>query len=142
MAARASLLADRDEPVHRARHRAAHEQEIPLGIDLDDAQAELGEVAGAHMSGHPLAFDDARGIRPRGDRSRLAVTRVAVRLGTAAEVMAMDDALETAALRHAAHLHAIAFREDRDGDGTAGGRCLPRHVEATDDARCGLDPAL
>ena len=42
MAARPSLLADGDEAVHRTRHGAAHEQQIPRGVDFYDAQAELG----------------------------------------------------------------------------------------------------
>src|SRR5258705_8775546 len=139
MAARASLLANRDEAVHRSRHRSAHKQQIPLGVDPDDPQAELGEVAGAHMPGHALAFDDARGIRAGSDRARLAVTRVAVRLRTAGEVMAVHDALKAAALRDAADLHAIAFGEDGHRDrGTGRGR-LARDVEAADDARRRLD---
>src|SRR6266404_2622962 len=119
MAARASLLADGDEAVHRTRHRAPHEQEIALGVDLHDAQADLGEVAGAHMPGHALALDDARRVGARSDRSRLAVARITVRLGTAVEVMAVHDALETAAFGYAADLDAIACREDRDGHGGA-----------------------
>src|SRR2546422_1851079 len=142
MAARASLLADGDQAVHRAGHGAAHEQEIALGIDPYDAEAELGGVAGAHMPGHALAFDDARRIGARRDRSRLAVTRVAVRLGPAVEVVAVDDALEAAALRHAAHFHAIAFCEDGNGDGAAGGRRFAGHVKAPDHARRRLDAAL
>src|SRR2546427_9149155 len=102
MAARASLLADGDEPVHRTGHRAAHEQEIPLGVDPHDAQADLGEVAGAHVPGHPLAFDDARRVGTRSDRPRLTVPGIAVRLGAAVEVVAVHDTLEAAALGHAA----------------------------------------
>src|SRR6266545_3618676 len=114
MAARASLLADGDQAVHRAGHRAAHEQEIALGVDPHDPQAELRGVARAHMPRHALAFDDARWVRTRSDRPRLAVPCVAVRLRTAAEVMAVHHALEAAALRHAAHFHAIAFGEEAD----------------------------
>src|SRR6266436_5310237 len=139
MAARASLLADGDEAVHRTRHRAAHEQEIALGVDLHDAQADLGEVAGTHMPRHPLALDDARRIGARRDRSRLAVARIAVRLGTAMEVMAVHDALKAAALGHAAHLDAIAFREDRDGHGCARGRRLAADREPANDARRDLE---
>jgi hypothetical protein len=40
---------------------------------FDDAQADLGEVAGAHVAGHPLALDDARRVRARRDRAGLAV---------------------------------------------------------------------
>src|SRR6266487_4790591 len=142
MAARASLLADGDQAVHRARHGAAHEQEIALGVDPYHPQAELGGVARAHMPGHALAFDDARRVGARRDRSRLAVTRVAVRLGTAMEVMAVHDTLEAAALRDAADLHAIAFGEDGDGDGAAGGRRFAAHVKAPNHARRRLDAAL
>src|SRR5436190_11959080 len=139
MAARASLLADGDQPVHRTRHRAAHEQEIALGVDLHDAQADLGEVARAHMPGHTLAFDDARRVGTRSDRARLAVPRVAVGLGAAVEVMAVHDALKAAAFRHAAHFDAIAFGEDGDRHGGARGGRLTRDIEATDDARRDLE---
>src|SRR5437899_12538148 len=98
MAARASLLADGDEAVHRTRHRAAHEQEIALGVDLDDAQADLGEVARAHMAGHPLSFNNPRRIGARRDRSRLAVARVAVGLGVHMAAIAVHDTLNAAAL--------------------------------------------
>src|SRR5215510_9378057 len=139
MAARASLLADGDEPIHRTGHRAAHEQEIALGVDLDDAQADLGEVAGAHVAGHPLSFDNPRRVRARRDRSRLAVARVAVGLGAAAKVMAVHDALKAAALRDAADLHAVALGEDRHRDRAPGGRGFTRDLKATDDARRRLD---
>src|SRR5438046_2065144 len=109
MAARASLRADGDQPVHRTRHRAAHEQEIALGVDLHDAEADLGEVARAHMPGHALAFDDARRVGARSDRSWFAVPRVAVGLGAAVEVMTVHDALKAAALRQAPPFHAITF---------------------------------
>src|SRR6266705_5005570 len=142
MAARASLLADGDEAVHRTRHRAAHEQEIALGVDLHDAQADLGEVAGAHVPRHPLAFDDARRVGARRDGSRLAVARIAVRLGTAVKVMAVHHALEAAALGHAAHFDAIAFGEDRDGDRRARGGRLATDREAANDARRDLEAGL
>src|SRR3954470_4084245 len=142
MATPACLFADGDEAVHRTRHRAAHEQEIPLGIDPDDSEAELGGVAGTHMAGHPLALDDPRRIGTRGDRSRLAVPRVAVRLGAAVKMMTMHDALEAATLGDAAHFHAIAFDEDRDSDRAPGRRRLAADVEAADDARRRLDARL
>src|SRR3977135_2283775 len=139
MAARGSLLADGEQGVHPNPHRGAHEKEIALGVDPHDPQADLREVAGAHMPGHALAFDDARGVRTRSDRSRLTVPGVAVRLGTAVEVMAVHHALKPAALRDAAHLHAIAFGEDGDRDRAAGGGRLTRAIEPADDARRRLD---
>src|SRR5438105_2684320 len=142
MATRPSLFADGHQAIHRARHRAAHEQEIALGIDPHDPQADLGEVARAHVTRHPLAFDDARRVGTRRDRARLTVTRVAVGLGATVKVMTVHDALEAATLRHAAHLHAIAFGEDGDRDGAAGGRRLTRHVEAANDSGRRLDAGL
>src|SRR6266545_293181 len=41
MAARASLLADGEQAVHGTRHRAAHEQEIALGVHFHDAKPQL-----------------------------------------------------------------------------------------------------
>src|SRR5437667_11352316 len=125
MAARASLLADSDQTVHRSRHRAAHEQEIALGVDPHDAQADLGKVARAHVPGHALALDDARRVGARRDRARLAVPRVAVGLGAAVEVMAVHDALKAAAFRQAAYLRAIAFCENASREGAASGGATP-----------------
>src|ERR671930_1594852 len=142
MAARPSLFADGHQTVHRAGDGSAHEQKIALNVDLDDTQADLGEIARAHVPGHPLTLDDARRVGTRRDRSRLAMPRVAVRLGTAAEMMTMHDALEAATLRHTADLHPIAFGENGDGDGGSGSRGLARDGEASNDARRGLDPAL
>src|SRR2546421_3628545 len=113
MAAPASLFAHRDEPVERARHRATHEQQVALGIDPHHTEAELRKAPGPHVPGHPLSFDDARRVGSRSDRSGLAVPRVAVGLGAAAEVMAVHHALEAAALGDAGDLHAVALREDR-----------------------------
>src|SRR2546423_12910249 len=133
MAARPSLLAHGEEAVHRPRHRTAHEQQVPLGIHLHHAQAQLREVAGAHMTGHALSLDDARRVRPRSDRAGLAVPSVAVGLRAAAEVMAVHYALEAAALGHTRDLHAVARGEDRHPHALA----LLRRL-----ARCGAPEAL
>src|SRR2546425_5344285 len=115
MAARPSLFADGEEPVHRARHRATEKQQVPLGVDLHDAEPQLGEVARPHMPGHALPLDDARRIGTRRDRAGLAVTRIAVGLGTATEVIAMHDALEPPTLRDARDLDAVAGGKNRYG---------------------------
>src|SRR6266508_343677 len=94
MAARASLLADGEQAVHRTGDGPAHKQQIALGVDLHDAEPQLGEVAGAHVPRHPLSLDDARGIGARCDRPGLAVARIAVRLRPAVEVIAVHHALE------------------------------------------------
>ena len=65
MAALSSLLRDRDDPVLGARNGAAHEQQVPLGVDLDDREAQFGVPRSAHVARHPLALDDARRIGAR-----------------------------------------------------------------------------
>src|SRR5438445_13629263 len=112
---------------------------MSLGVELDDSHSDLGEVALAHMAGHPLSFNNPRRIGARRDRSRLAVAPVAVGLGAAMEVMAVHDTLKAAALGHPAHFDAIAFGEDRDGHGAARGGCFTRDIEATDDARSDVE---
>src|SRR5260370_18958973 len=97
MAARAPLLAHREQTVHRAGDGAAQKQQIPLGIDPNHPEAELGEAAGAHMTRHPRALDDARRIRPPGDRAGLAMAGGAVGLRTAAKAMAGRPPPETPA---------------------------------------------
>src|SRR2546428_13651241 len=116
MAAPPSLLADREQAVHRARHRAPHEQEIPLGVHLHDPQAELGEAPRAHMARHALALDDARRVGAGRDRARLAVARVAVRLRPAREVVAGHPRPEAAPLRAAPDPYSLARPEDSGGE--------------------------
>src|SRR6266513_1291433 len=114
MAARPSLFAHGEEPVHRPRHRATEKQQVPLSVHSHDAEPQLGEVARAHVPGHALPLDDARRIGTRRDRAGLAVPRIAVGFGTAAEVMAVHHALEAPTLRYARDLDAVAGGENRD----------------------------
>src|SRR5207302_8582143 len=113
MSTPASLLAHRDEPVERAGHRAAHEQQVALGVHLDHPEAQLGEAARAHVAGPPLAFDDARRIGAGSDPPGLAVPRVAVRLAAPTGVMAVHHAPEASTLGVARVLQAAAPREYR-----------------------------
>src|SRR5256714_11004509 len=106
MAARTSLFAHGEEPVHRARHRATEKQQVPLGVHLHDTEPQLGEVARPHVPGHALPLDDARRIGARRDRTGLPVPRITVGFGAAAEVMAVYYALEPPTLRYARDLDA------------------------------------
>src|SRR5216117_908629 len=117
MAAPACLLADGEQAVRRPRHRAAHEQQIPLRVHLHNLEPQLGEALRAHVSRHPLPLDDARRVRARRDRPGLAVPRVAVGLGAAGEVVAVHDALEAPALGHPRDFHGLARLEDRHRHG-------------------------
>src|ERR1051325_11147196 len=139
MAARTSLLADAEEAIHGARYGAPDEQQVSLGVHSLDPQAELRETARAHVPGHPLPLDDARGVRPRRDRPGLAVTGVAVRLGSPAEVMAVHHALKAPRLGHARDLHQSPRVEDAHGHDLAGLRRLAREGEAPEHARRRLE---
>src|SRR3989454_2578222 len=112
MAARPSLFAHGEEPVHRARHRATEKQQVPLGVHLHDTEPQLGEVARPHVPGHALPLDDARRIGARRDRTGLPVPRITVGFGAAAEVMAVYYALEPPTLRYARDLDAVAGGKD------------------------------
>src|SRR5438552_17816221 len=142
MTARPSLFAHREEPVHRARHRATEKQQVPLGVHSHDAEPQLGEVARPHVPGHALTLDDARRIGARRDRAGLPMPRIAVGFGAAAEVIPVHHALEPAALGHARDLDAVAGGEDRHGHGFAGLWCLSRDGETLQHARRGLQAGL
>src|SRR5437870_13879397 len=117
MAARAPLLAHREEAIHGAGHRAPDEQQVARGVDLDHPEAQLREAARPHVPGHALPLDDARRIGARGDGAGLAVPRVAVRLGTAVEVVTVHHALEPASFGDARDLDPVTGGEDRDRHG-------------------------
>src|SRR3989454_6329912 len=73
-------------------------------------------------------------FRSRRNRARLAVPRVAVGLRPTAEVVAVHDTLEAAALGDAADLDAVARSEDRHGDRFSGLGGLAGEGEALQDA--------
>src|SRR5688500_7071862 len=124
MATRASLLRDRHDAVLGSGNGAPHEQKIPLRVDLDHAETQLGVPLGAHVARHPLAFDDPGRVGTRADRAGLAVAGIAVGGGTAAEAMAMHHTLKAAALRRAGDLHQLARSEDVHLDLCARRRCV------------------
>src|SRR5262249_48103805 len=68
----------------------------------------------AEVTRHTLALDDARRVGARSDGAGTTVLRVAVRVGTAAGLVALDDALEAAALRRAGDLDRVADGEHVD----------------------------
>src|SRR5215208_1031194 len=62
----------------------------------------------AVVARHLLALDDARRIGARSDGTRPAMLRVAVRVRTTTNAVALDDALKASALRRSGHLYRIA----------------------------------
>src|SRR5687768_7257411 len=98
MAAGSSLLGDRHDAVLRSRNSAPNEQQVPLRVHLDHAQPKLGVTLGPHVTGHPLSLNDTRRVGARADRARFPVPGVAVGGWTAAEMVAVHDALKSPAL--------------------------------------------
>src|SRR4051812_23289939 len=114
MAARPSLFCNRHDAVLRPRNSAPDEQKIPLSIHLHDAEAQLGVPLGTHVTRHPLSLDDTRRVGAGANGAGLPVPRVTVTGRTTAEPVALDDALETTALRRSCHLYQLARGEDID----------------------------
>src|SRR5262249_22701676 len=108
MAARASLLGQRDDAVPRTRNSSAHEKRVALGVDLHDSEPQLGVSLGSLVPRHALALDDSRRVGARTDRARLPVASVAVGGGTTAESVAVHYTLEAATLGRAGPLHQLA----------------------------------
>src|SRR5205814_10461769 len=108
------LLADLDETVLRARHGALDEQQVALGVDVVDHEADLRHALAAHATGHLDALEDARRRRRRPDRARLADVVRAVRARARAEVVALDRPLEALADADPGHVDLVARLDDRD----------------------------
>ena len=73
----------------------------------------------AHVAAHAHALEHSRGVRARADRPRGPHVVRTVSLGTAAEVVPLDGALEALALAHAGRCDGLAVLERLDGDGVA-----------------------
>src|SRR5581483_2187239 len=118
-----------DDPVLRTGNRALDEQEVPLGVDVVHAQADLRHALRTHVSRHLHALEDARRRRRRADRAGSPDVVRAVRPRAAAEVMALDRALESLADADARHLHLVAGLEDLDRDRLAHDAAVDRAAE-------------
>src|SRR3954447_8557035 len=105
--------------VARPGDRAAHEQQVVALADVDDGQPALGHALGAHVARAADALEHARGRRRGADRAGGAHVVRAVALGAAAEVVALDRALEALALADAGDLDLGARLEGRGGHGVA-----------------------
>ena len=56
------LLSDLDDAVLRDRDGALDEEQVQLGVDAVDVEADLRHAAAAEPAGHPHALEDARGV--------------------------------------------------------------------------------
>src|SRR5512146_161148 len=103
-----SGLLHEDQAAPGARKAALDQEQVAVGVGLDDLDL-LGRGLGvAHVAGHPDALVDAPRGRPGTDRAGLAMVVGAVRRRTAVEVMALDVAGEALALRDPGDVDEIA----------------------------------
>src|SRR6187549_1796042 len=103
-----------DEAVAAAGDGAADVEQVVLGIDLRNAKVLDRDLIATHPAAHAHALHDARREGRRADGAGRAVEHRAVRLASAAESVALDDALEAFALRLADHVDRVAGLEDVD----------------------------
>src|SRR5215216_5058098 len=114
-----SLLLHDDDAVGRTGDGAADVDQVAIHVDLLDTEMGLRVTRRTVVAGHLLALDDSRRIGAGSDRPGTTVLRVAVRVRTAANAVALDDALKAAALRRAGDFHRVTNREDIDLDRVA-----------------------
>src|SRR5262245_3818932 len=107
-------LGDEHEAVRRTRDRATHHEHVLFRVHRHDFEVLDGQVHAAHAARQALALHDARRIRRGADRAGLLAGGRTVRCVPGDELVALDDARESAALRHALHVHVLALLEDRD----------------------------
>src|SRR5919205_2104647 len=110
------------DAVARTGDRAAQHQQVVARVDAHDLEAALRDALVAHLARSAQALEHARGIRGGADRARRADVVRAVRDGAAAEVVALDRALEDLALRDARDLDLLAGLERLDRHGLADGQ--------------------
>src|SRR5438093_8499803 len=90
-------LPNDDVAARPAGNRAIQHQQIVLRVNTQHLEIANRDAVVPHVAGHAHALDDTRRERGRPDRSRRAVEHRAVRRASAAEVVPLDDALESLA---------------------------------------------
>src|SRR5205823_6622605 len=105
----------------RPGHRAAYEQQVLVRNHVDDLEAALGDALVAHLARTADALEHARGRGRGADRARRTDVVGAVSDWAAAEVVALDGALEALALGGPGDLHGLALLEGLHGHGLPDG---------------------
>src|SRR5690606_28069743 len=101
----------------RPRDGALDEQQVALGVGLDDGEVEGRGLAAAGPAGHAGAAEDPGGGGAGADGAGRPVHPVGAVAGAeAAEAVALHDAAEALALADGGDVHALAGGEDVDLD--------------------------
>src|ERR1017187_119678 len=88
-------------------HRALHHQHVVLGVHFHHLQVAHGDPRIAHVAGHAHPRHHARGVTGSADGTGSAMEHRPVGAFAAAEVMALHQAGEAAALADADHVHLV-----------------------------------
>src|SRR5436189_2914649 len=104
-------LADQDQRAFCPRHTALEHQEVSLGVDPDHRIGARGGANVAHLAGHAHALEDAGGVGGA-DGAGLADVHRAVGLRAAAELVTLDETLETLAFAGRRHIDELTGGED------------------------------
>ena len=95
-----------------AGNRAADNQHVQLGIDLDHAQVLDGDLLDAHLAGADLALEDLGGVAVGAHGAGVTADgAAAVGLLQAVGAVALDDAGVAVALGDAGDIHEVAGLE-------------------------------
>src|SRR4029079_421906 len=114
------------DPVARAGHGPLDQQEVAVGVDIGNFKALLSHPLVPHLAGHPHPFEDPGREGAGADRAGGTDVVGPVADRTAAEVVALDPALEALADRDPGDLDLLARLEAGDGDVVAHLRALLR----------------
>jgi len=112
-------FAHEDESVAGTRDGTLDEDRIVLRTDLDDFEIDVLAVDVTHVARHLLALFNPAGEVASRETARTALGVAAVGHVAAGETVALDDARETAALRHARNVDILDAFEVLDGENVA-----------------------
>src|SRR3954471_10576189 len=107
------------DAVARPGDRTAHEEQVLARAHVDDGEPALGDALVAHLARAADALEHPRRRRRRADRAGRAHVVRAVALGAAAELVALDGALEALALADARDADLLPGLERLGGHGVA-----------------------
>src|SRR5690349_11304019 len=104
-----SRLANNHDAAIRSGHRATNHQNVVFGIHARHGQTLGGDANVAHVTRRAVTLDNSRRISRSTDRTRRTHVHRTVRLRTAIEMVTLDRARKTAALRAPDHVHHLAI---------------------------------
>src|SRR5262249_1476360 len=136
-------VADDDDAPARPGHGPLDQNEVALGVGLDDLEVEGGDLLATETSGHLRALEDPAGERASADRARRPVHLVVAVAGALTrEVVALHGAGPALAAADGGDVNPLALFEDLGGDLLADGEAVDVVEAQLDQLGAGVDPGL